>query len=197
MIRPAVPPGSGRKYLFPMGPLKPDPADLIVATLCFALVFGILAKILLPRIRQTLEERDALTLGRMDEADGIREEIDALAKDLQRELADGRREAARVRQDLIDEGAAEIAELRGEAQRVKEELVTSGHRALSEERALAEAALHAELGLIATELAGKIVGESLSDFVASRDTVERFLADVQAEADRESVGADAAESPAG
>lgn len=66
--------------------------------------------------------------------------------------------------------------------------MASSHRAIAEERAVAEAALHAELGLISTDLAGKVLGESLADFVASGDTVERFLADVQAHADENAAG---------
>lgn len=171
-----------------MGPLKPDVAELVVATICFVLVFVIVGKVLLPRITRVLEERHALTDGRFDEADGIKEEIAEVAKELQRELSEGRREAARVRQELVDEGAEAIASLRAEGQRVREELVASSHRAIAEERAVAEAALHAELGLISTELAGKVLGESLADFVASGDTVERFLADVQAHADENAAG---------
>ncbi|UGQ13100.1 hypothetical protein LO772_05640 [Yinghuangia sp. ASG 101] len=166
-----------------MGPLKPDVTELIVAVVCFALVFVIVGRVLLPRIARVLEERHDLTEGRLDEADGIKEEIAGVAQELQRELGEGRREAARVRQELVEEGAEAIASLRAEGQRVREELVASNHRAIAEERAIAEAALHAELGLIATELAGKVVGESLGDFVTSGDTVERFLADVQAHAE--------------
>ncbi|WP_436789270.1 F0F1 ATP synthase subunit B family protein [Yinghuangia sp. YIM S10712] len=163
-----------------MGPLKPDVAELVVATVCFALVFVIVGRVLLPRITRVLDERHELTEGRLDAADGIKEEIAGVAKDLQRELAEGRREAARVRQELIDEGAETISSLRAEGQRAREELIASNTRSIAEERAVAEAVLHAELGLIATELAGKVLGESVTDFVASGDTVERFLAEVQA-----------------
>lgn len=162
-----------------MGPLTPDGAELVVAVICFALVFLIVGKVLIPRITRTLEERDEKTNGRFELVDSLNEEIADLARQVARENAEGRREAARARQDLIDEGAEAIAESRADAQRVRDELVASGHSAIAEERALAEAALHAELGMIATELAGKIVGEPLGDFVASGDTVERFLAEAE------------------
>ncbi|WP_436772575.1 F0F1 ATP synthase subunit B family protein [Yinghuangia sp. YIM S09857] len=162
-----------------MGPLTPDGAELVVAVICFALVFLIVGKVLIPRITRTLDERHEKLEGGFDRAEGLQEEVAELARQIGQENAEGRREAARVRQELIEEGAESIAESRAEGQRVRDELVVSGHNAIAEERALAEAALHAELGMIATELAGKIVGEPLGDFVASGDTVERFLAETE------------------
>ncbi|NUU22141.1 MAG: hypothetical protein HOV68_11610 [Streptomycetaceae bacterium] len=178
-----------------MGPLTPDGAELVVATICFALVFLIVGKVLSPRITAVLDEREKATTGTEDAAKAVLEEAASVAHQVQQETAEGRREAARARQELIDEGAEEIAEARAEGQRVRDELVSAGHRSIAEERALAEAALHAELGLIATELAGKIVGEPVADFVASGDTVERFLAEVAARSTADST-ADSVDAPA-
>ncbi len=49
------------------------------------------------------------------------------------------------------------------------------------ERAAAAASLKADVGALASELAGKIVGEALEDDARSQRVVDRFLADLDAE----------------
>ena len=39
------------------GPLSPDPVELIIGLIAFLIVFGILARVLFPRLQQTLQER--------------------------------------------------------------------------------------------------------------------------------------------
>lgn len=163
-----------------MGPLTPKWGDLIVATISFFIVLFVVGRVLAPRIARTLAEREDKLEGGLDRADDTKAESEAVYREIQSVTAEGRREAARVRQECIDEGSDAIADARAEGQMIRDELVAAGHRNIAAERALAEAALHSELGLIATELAGKILGESVSDFVAQGDTVERFLAEIDA-----------------
>ncbi|MCF2527287.1 F0F1 ATP synthase subunit B family protein [Yinghuangia soli] len=177
-----------------MGPLTPDVADLIVAILAFAFVFAIVGGVLIPRITKVLADRHDALEGGFDRVGRLEEEIREAKAELVRETADARREAARIRQDAVDEGAEAVAEARGEAGRVRDELVAAGRTAIAAERAAAEVVLHAEIGIIATELAAKIIGEQLGEFTASGDTVTRFLAEVEARDAAKSGAAEAADA---
>ena len=53
------------------------------------------------------------------------------------------------------------------------------HTQISAERQHAVATLRAEVGALATALAGRIVGESLEDDERSGRVVDRFLADLE------------------
>ncbi|WP_406298441.1 hypothetical protein OG948_23865 [Embleya sp. NBC_00888] len=161
-----------------MGPLKPDIAELIFGFITFVLVFAILAKILLPRIADTIAKRHTALEGGFDRAAELQRESEAALAELRAQIVETRKEAALVRQQASEEGARLIAEARAEGQRIKDELVTSGHERLDADIALASASLHAELGLIGTELAGKVLGEPVGTLVADSDVIERFLAEL-------------------
>ncbi len=56
---------------------------------------------------------------------------------------------------------------------------THGKTQIEAERQQAVASLRAEVGALATGLAGRIVGESLEDEARQSRVVERFLADLE------------------
>jgi F-type H+-transporting ATPase subunit b len=53
------------------------------------------------------------------------------------------------------------------------------------ERKQAASSLRAEIGSLATELAGRIVGESLQDDARQQRTVDRFIAELEAAQQRD------------
>ena len=53
---------------------------------------------------------------------------------------------------------------------------------LEADRAQTIASLRHEVGTLAVTLAGKVVGESLTDDARARATVERFIADLETQA---------------
>ncbi|HEY9395754.1 MAG TPA: F0F1 ATP synthase subunit B, partial [Nocardioides sp.] len=91
-----------------------------------------------------------------------------------------RHEAARIREQAREEGAAIKAEMRLEAQAEAERIITAGKAQIEAERQAAATSLKTEVGSLATGLAGRIVGESLDDDERSSRVVERFLADLEA-----------------
>jgi len=67
-----------------LGPLAPDLTELIIGTVAFLIVFGLLARVLMPRISTTLEARtDAIEGGlhRAEEAQAALEGMDYTGKD--------------------------------------------------------------------------------------------------------------------
>jgi F-type H+-transporting ATPase subunit b len=55
----------------------------------------------------------------------------------------------------------------------------AGQAQLDAQRASIVAELRADLGRVAVDLAGKVVGESLEDEARQRRTVDRFLAELE------------------
>ena len=68
--------------------------------------------------------------------------------------------------------------MRQQAQTEAARIVDNGHAQVAAERQQAVASLRAEVGTLATTLAGRIVGESLEDDERSGRVVDRFLADL-------------------
>ena len=74
---------------------------------------------------------------------------------------------------------ATLAEARDKATRESQRILEAGRVQLEAERLHLVGELRGEVGTMATTLAGKIVGESLSDDERAQRTIDRFLADLE------------------
>ncbi|MGW1374281.1 F0F1 ATP synthase subunit B [Streptomyces sp. NPDC002446] len=175
----------------PENPLVPPIPELVIGLIAFFIVFGILAKKLLPNINNVLDERRKLIEGRMEDAEAIKAEAEQVLADYRAQLADARHEAARLRQEAQEQGATLIAEMRAEGQRQREEIIAAGHAQIEADRKAAAQALRQDVGQLATELAGKLVGESLEDHARQSRTIDRFLDELEAQAASDTTKAEA------
>ncbi|MFF1798514.1 F0F1 ATP synthase subunit B [Kitasatospora sp. NPDC058263] len=160
---------------FELGPLKPEPGQLIVGLICFLLVVRVLGRRVLPRIERLQADRRDATEGGVERAEALHAEADRVYEAYRNELADARHEAARIRQEAAERGAAAIAAAREDGIRERDRLVAEAHARITVDQALAAVALRQDVGELAVDLAGRIVGESLAAVAAERDTVERFF----------------------
>ncbi|MGW5342869.1 F0F1 ATP synthase subunit B family protein [Streptomyces sp. NPDC004050] len=165
-----------------MGPLEPNLVELVFGSLCFLLVFTLIAKVVLPRIAKTLAEREAATDGTLALAEAAQLEAQHVRARYEAELAAARREAAQLRQAAHEEGVALVAAVRAEGQRARDELVAASSVQLEADRVIAEAELREDVLGLATELAGRILGEPLTDVERNRAIADAFFAEVDAEA---------------
>ncbi|GAA0360406.1 F0F1 ATP synthase subunit B [Streptomyces blastmyceticus] len=163
-------------------PLLPPIPELVIGLIAFAIVFIFLAKKLLPIINKTLDERRAAIEGGMEKAEAAQAEAQQVLEDYRAQLADARHEAARMRQEAQEQGVAVIAEMRSEGQRQREEIIAAGHAQIEADRKAASASLRQDVGKLATDLAGRIVGESLTDHARQSRTIDRFLDDLEVKA---------------
>ncbi|WP_424213395.1 hypothetical protein ACN20G_15655 [Streptomyces sp. BI20] len=165
-----------------MGPLKPNLIELVVGLIAFAGVFLFLARVLLPRIERTLKDREAATTGALEQVEGLRLRAEDVLAAYRAELGAARHEAARIRQAAQEEGAALLAEVRAEGRRVREEMVAEAAVRLAADRVIAEAELREDVVGLATELAGRIIGEPLTDLDRARAVADGFFAETDANA---------------
>ncbi|WP_329270867.1 F0F1 ATP synthase subunit B [Streptomyces sp. NBC_01451] len=164
-------------------PLIPPWPELVIGLIAFVIVFGFLAKKLLPTINKVLEERREAIEGGIEKAEAAQTEAQSVLEQYKAQLAEARHEAARLRQEAQEQGATLIAEMRAEGQRQREEIVAAGHSQLDADRKAASSALRQDVGRLATELAGKLVGESLEDHARQSRVIDRFLDDLEEKAE--------------
>jgi F-type H+-transporting ATPase subunit b len=159
-------------------PIVPSWPELIIGTVAFLIVFGVLAKILLPRIQQTLAERTDKIEGGLERAEEAQAEAQRVLEQYRQQLAEARHEAARLREEAKEQGAQIIAEMREQAQAEARRLTEAANAQIDADRQQALNSLRAEVGTLATELASRIVGESLQDEARQSRVVDRFLDDL-------------------
>ncbi len=162
-------------------PLVPGTTELITGLIAFFIVFGVLAKILMPRISKTLQERTDAIEGGLKRAEDAQAEANRTLEEYRAQLADARHEAARLREEAREQGAQIKAELRAEGEAEKRQLVESARAQIDADRQQALASLRAEIGTMSVELASRVVRESLQDEARQRRTVDRFLAELEAQ----------------
>jgi F-type H+-transporting ATPase subunit b len=162
-------------------PLIPSAVELIFGGLAFLVVFGLLGKILLPRIQKTLEERTDAIEGGLQRAEEAQAEAQQVLEQYRAQLAEARHEAARLREQAQEQGAQIIAEMREQASAEARRLVEAAHAQIEADRQQTLQALRAEVGGLAVELASRVVGESLADEARQRRIVDRFLAELEAQ----------------
>ncbi len=160
-------------------PLLPSWPEFIIGTILFALVFGALAKFLLPRAQQTLAERTDQIEGGLARADEAQAEAQQVLEQYRQQLADARHEAARLREEAREQGVQIIADMREQAQAEARRLVEAAETQIEAERQQALTTLRTEVGTLATDLASRIVGESLTDEARQSRVVDRFLDELE------------------
>ncbi|MFI0982365.1 F0F1 ATP synthase subunit B [Streptomyces sp. NPDC021093] len=167
----------------PQNPLVPHPDELVIGLIAFVIVFGFLAKKLLPNINKVLEERREAIEGGIEKADEARIEAESVLEQYKAQLAEARHEAARLRQEALEQGTALKEDLRAEGQRQREEIIAAGHAQIEADRKQAALSLRQDVGKLATDLAGKLVGESLEDSARQSRTIDRFLNELEEKAE--------------
>jgi F-type H+-transporting ATPase subunit b len=152
----------------------------IVELIAFVIILVLLGRYVIPPINKAMAARQEAIRQQFADLDKAKEEANSAKDEFEAQIADARKEAAKIREDAREQGAAIIAELREQAQAEAARIVEHGKAQIEAERQSAIASLRAEVGSLATGLAGRIVGESLEDEARQNRVVERFLADLEA-----------------
>ena len=161
-------------------PLLPHPAELIVGLIAFGILYWIFSTKVVPKMEAMYDERAAAIEGGMAQAEEAQAEARAALEKYNAQLAGARTEANELREAAREQGASIVAEMRSQAQAEAARITEAAKRQVEAERQQAVVQLRQEVGTLSTDLASKIVGESLEDEVRQKGIVDRFLAELEA-----------------
>lgn len=162
--------------------LLPNWPDLIWGGVVFLLIAWVFGKYALPTLQKVLDERAELIEGGLAKAKSAQAEADARLAEYEEQLAAARVEAAHIREDARGEATQILAESRARAADDAARIGAAAQRQIDAERQQAAISLRSDVGTLATELASKIVGESLEDEARRSRVVDRFLDELSASA---------------
>jgi F-type H+-transporting ATPase subunit b len=151
-----------------------------VELIAFGIIVWILAKFVIPPINRAMTARQEAIKKEFADLEEAKAAAHKAEEEFKAQIADARHEAAKIREEAREQGAQIVGEARDQAQAEAARIVEHGHAQVRAERQQAVASLRAEVGTLAIDLAGRIVGESLDDDERSTRVVDRFLADVEA-----------------
>ena len=160
-------------------PLIPNIWEILVTLLGFAVLMFIVVKFVVPMFEKTYAERTEAIEGGLAKAEAAQAEASAALDEYKQQLIDARTEANRIREEARAEGAQILADLKAKAAAESARIMEQSQAAIEAERQAAVVSLRSEVGTLATELASKIVGESLADDARSARVVDRFLDELE------------------
>src|SRR5215207_6310356 len=159
-------------------PILPIWQEVVVGTVAFALLCYVLMKFVFPRMEETFAARVDAIEGGIKRAEAAQAEANELLEQYRAQLSEARTEAARIRDEARADAEGIRQDVLAKAREESDRIIASGRDQLAAQRESIVRDLRAEVGTLAVDLAGRIVGESLADEARNRGTVERFLTDL-------------------
>jgi len=161
-------------------PVLPHPGELIFGFIAIAILYVIVQRKVVPNLEKAYADRTAAIEGGINKAEEAQAQAQAALEQYNAQLQEARTEASRIREDAKAQGALIIAELREKANAESSRITENAHKQIEAERQQAIVQLRGEVGRLSTDLASRIVGESLHDETRQKGIVERFLAELEA-----------------
>jgi F-type H+-transporting ATPase subunit b len=150
--------------------LYPHANELIVGAIAFAIIYVLMAKFVLPAMNKLLDERREKIQGEMERAEATRIEADTLLADYRAQLASAREESNRIIEEARRTADQLRVDLQTKAEQEAQGIVARAQEEIRGERDRVFQELRTQVGEIAVELAGKVVGQSLD-----KSTHERLI----------------------
>jgi F-type H+-transporting ATPase subunit b len=160
-------------------PFHLEMPELITGIIAFGLLFALLKWKVFPIFEATFAARQEAIEGGIAKAEQAQAEAAQAREQYQAELAQLRREASDLRERAHADQARIIEEARVTARAEADRILEQANATIEAERQQAMRLLRSELGRLAVDLAGRIVGESLEDEARQRRTVDRFLDELE------------------
>ncbi|MDR1188911.1 MAG: F0F1 ATP synthase subunit B [Bifidobacteriaceae bacterium] len=155
--------------------------EVVISALCLIVIAWAVAKYGVPRYLKVLDERAEVIEGGIKRAEEAESEIAQIRAGLDSEKEAARLEAAKVREDAKADAVAIVAEAKTKASDEARRIQEAAQRQIDSERRAAEVSLRQDVGVLATELAERIVGEALKDSAVASRVIDRFLEDLESQ----------------
>ena len=180
--------------VFGIGVFIPAGYDIVWSLIVTGVIAFFFFKYLMPKMTALLDERAAKIEGGLEHAAKVQAEAEATKVEREAELLAARQEAARIREQAHEASNEIVAEAKTKAQSEANRVLESAQRQIEAERTSAVVSLRADIGSLATDLASRIVGESLADDARQSRLIDRFLDELDATTDAEVASAPGAGS---
>ncbi|MFW6641715.1 F0F1 ATP synthase subunit B [Nocardiopsis algeriensis] len=159
--------------------LRIDWVKFTFGAIALAVVWFFVGRKAVPKVMAVLDERHDAIEGGIERAKRAEAEAEEIRQQYREKLEEAHREYAQELEKAKEQRAAIIAEAREEAQAEASRILEAAKAQIEADRQQAMAQLRGEVGALATDLAGRIVGETLTDTAAQTRVVDRFLQELE------------------
>jgi len=163
-----------------INPLLPATYDIVWSGILFAIILAVFIWLVVPRMNKMLDARRDAIEGGIEKAESVQAEAEATLEEYKAQLAEARQEAARIREQARADGQKIVAEHKDQATAEAARILANAQTQIESERTAALTTLRAEVGTLAIDLAGGVIGESLAEDKKAKAVVDRFIKDLEA-----------------
>ncbi|HEY7796295.1 MAG TPA: F0F1 ATP synthase subunit B [Microbacteriaceae bacterium] len=160
-------------------PLLPADYDILWSAVVFSVLLLFFWFRVLPSFKKMLDERAQAIEGRLAEAERATAEAAERTDLIEAEQEKLRSEASSIREEARAEGAAILSEMKEQARQESDRIAEVTKTQLEAERQAAIETLRQEVGVLAIDLASKIVGEKLQEDKVANKVVDDFLKEIE------------------
>lgn len=162
-----------------IGILIPNLSEFIPALIAFLVIWVVLAKFAWPMIVGMLDKRQETIKNNLDEAEAAKIEAQRSLEEYKKQLADARREAAGIVDEARRAGEQVKADITAQAQAQADEMIAKAKKSIEKEKLAAIADLQSSVADLSVAVAGRFIGEGLSD-ADQRKLIEKYVAEAGA-----------------
>ncbi len=161
--------------------LIPD-ATIIAELVSFAIILFVIWRYAVPPIQKNLQERQDEIRQGLEDSKAAHERLASAEEEFAKAVAEARTEAGKIREEANRQRTATIEAAKDEARKAAEVVTKQAEERLALQYRQVAAELRQDIGKLAVELAGRIVGESLADEELQRRVIDRFLSELEQDA---------------
>ena len=156
----------------------PKSYDIVWSLIILAIVAVFFYKFFLPKFQSLFDERAAKIEGGIAKAEQAQAEAHAAKEKYEAQLSTARVEASKIRDDARAEASHIIADARSRAESDAAQITANAQRSLESQQQQALVSLKGEVGVLATALAGKILGSKLQDADVQSSMIDQMIDDM-------------------
>ena len=158
----------------------PEVYDIVWSLIILLIVAVFFYKFFMPKFNAIFDERARKIEGGI--ANAAKAQADAMAakEKYEAQLSTARVEASKIRDDARTEASHIIADARSRAESDAEQITANAQRSIASQHQQALVSLKGEVGVLATALAGKILGSELQDGKVQSSMIDQMIDDMSA-----------------
>ena len=155
--------------------------EIFWSALILLIILLVVGRYALPRIYSMIDERREAIQEGLEAAEKARADSAAASREKDELLRDAQAEAHQIREDARAQAQQIVAQARTEALAEAQRVQDAAQRQILAERQAAQISLRSDVGLLASELAERLVGEHLENTDLTARVGDRFLDELEAE----------------
>ena len=157
----------------------PKSYDIFWSLVILIIVAVFFYKFFLPKFQAVFDERAAKIEGGIAKAEQAQKDADEAKAKYQ--LSKARVEASKIRDDARTEASHIIADARTRAENDAAQITATAQRSIESQQQQALVSLKGEVGVLATALAGKILGSKLENDDVQSSMIDQMIADLDSD----------------